>query len=238
MGEDAGEINSQWRELSGPGIPPMSEFEAHTLDRESLQEFADVTGGKAFYNRNDLDAITGEAIASGSDYYSISYTPPVQGFDGKYHSIDVKVDQPGLTLQFRKGYTSLDLAKLNNSIDPGKLSKAAGASSSLPACHQPIPRAHGPRRGPPPAKLLLAARITPPPPPPNQPRRPSKATSTLRSKPIRSSATTLSIPCPPARSRSPKTPTAPARPPSSSTSSPTPKTAPSSTSCARPPTSR
>ena len=74
-----------------------------------MQDFANNTGGKAYYDRNDLDGAIGEAIANGSDYYSLSYVPPLSKYDGKYHTIDVKVDRPGLNLTYREGYTDLDI---------------------------------------------------------------------------------------------------------------------------------
>ena len=80
-------------------------------DHESELDIANATGGVAYYNRNDLDAAVGEAIATGSDYYSLSYVPPLSKYDGKYHTIDVKVDRPGLHLQYREGYTSLDITE-------------------------------------------------------------------------------------------------------------------------------
>jgi len=83
-----------------------------TDDLWSMDELAKATGGVAYYNRNDLDAAVSEAIATGADYYSLAYVPPVSKYDGKYHTINVKVDKPGLQLQYREGYTSVDLAKL------------------------------------------------------------------------------------------------------------------------------
>jgi hypothetical protein len=78
---------------------------------------ADETGGKAYYNRNDLDAAVEEAIATGADFYSLSYIPPLTKYDGQYHTIDVEVDRPKLTLQYRPGYTSVDLTKAPESAD-------------------------------------------------------------------------------------------------------------------------
>jgi hypothetical protein len=77
----------------------------------SMQDIATSTGGVAYLNRNDIDAAIGEAIATGADYYSLSYVPPPSKYDGKYHTIDVKIDRPGLHLQYREGYTDIDLAK-------------------------------------------------------------------------------------------------------------------------------
>jgi VWFA-related protein len=80
-------------------------------EHNSLRDIADATGGVAYYNRNDLDAAIGEAIQTGEDYYSLSYVPPLSKYDGKYHTIEVKVDRPNLHLEYRAGYTSVDPAK-------------------------------------------------------------------------------------------------------------------------------
>jgi VWFA-related protein len=86
-------------------------FNAGTAEEhDSLRAMADATGGAAYFNRNDVDAAMQEAIETGADYYSLSYVPPLAGQVGKYHTIDVKVDRPGLRLQFRPGYTAVDFA--------------------------------------------------------------------------------------------------------------------------------
>jgi hypothetical protein len=79
-------------------------------EHDSLRAMADATGGEPYFNRNDLDAAMQEAIETGADYYSLAYVTPLSGHDGKYHTIDVKVDRPGLHLQFRPGYTAVDVA--------------------------------------------------------------------------------------------------------------------------------
>ena len=89
------------------GIDALGTPNLRLADQASIQDFAEATGGKAYFNRNDLDAEIGEAIATGSDYYSLSYIPPPSA-DNKYHSIKVNVDRPGVHLQYREGYTSSD----------------------------------------------------------------------------------------------------------------------------------
>jgi VWFA-related protein len=76
----------------------------------SLQEIAGNTGGKAYYDRNDLDAAIGEAIANGAHSYSLSYVPP-SSKEGKYHKVEIAVDRPGLHLQYREHYTTVDPSK-------------------------------------------------------------------------------------------------------------------------------
>lgn len=88
----------------------MEELSLLSDDYASLQDMAKATGGVAYFSRNDMDAAMGEAIATGSDYYSISYVPPLKKYDGQHHSIKVSVDRPGVRLSYREGYNSDDSA--------------------------------------------------------------------------------------------------------------------------------
>jgi len=84
-------------------------------DHYSLMVMAEATGGTPYYDRNDLDAALGEAIATGGHYYSLAYVPPLSGYDGKFHAISVRVDRPNAQLEYRRGYVSVDPAKVPSS---------------------------------------------------------------------------------------------------------------------------
>jgi len=77
----------------------------------SLDMVAEATGGIAYSETNDMATAVLRAIDNGANYYSIAYVPPSQRYDGLYHKIEVRVDQPGVTLVFRKGYYADDLSK-------------------------------------------------------------------------------------------------------------------------------
>ena len=74
----------------------------------TMETIAEQTGGKAFYNTNDLAAAAEEAIQLGSDFYTVTYTPTNQKLDTRFRNIAVKVDQPNLHLTYRNGYYALD----------------------------------------------------------------------------------------------------------------------------------
>jgi hypothetical protein len=112
---------------------------------------AENTGGVAYYNRNDIDAAMGEAIATGADYYSLSYIPPPSKYDGKYHTIEVKVDRPGLHLSYREGYTALDLAKPLPEKEAAKDTPAPDSEFHTAVDHGMIPS----------TQLLFEVRVTP-----------------------------------------------------------------------------
>lgn len=81
-----------------------------------MEAVAEGTGGAAYYNTNDLKTAVAKAIGNGSNYYSVSYVPPDLKFDGRYHSIDIEVDKPGVHLAYRKGYNADDI--LHNAVNP------------------------------------------------------------------------------------------------------------------------
>lgn len=83
----------------------------------SMEALAEATGGVAYYNTNGLKEAVGKAIANGSNFYTLSYVPPDQNFDGTYHRITVKVNVPGVHLSYRTGYYADDVA--HNEIAPG-----------------------------------------------------------------------------------------------------------------------
>jgi len=86
----------------------------------SMEDWAEKTGGAAFYNTNDLAGSLAKAVDKGANYYTLSYIPPGSEYDGRHHSIKVVVaDQPGLKLNYRDEYYA---------EDPRTMAKAPGLS--------------------------------------------------------------------------------------------------------------
>ena len=99
------------RSMSRPGRM------AATLSAESaslqathgaMQDLAERTGGKAFYNRNDIDGAIRRSMDDGSTYYILAYYPENKNWNGKFRKIHVKVDRPGINLHYRLGYYAVD----------------------------------------------------------------------------------------------------------------------------------
>jgi VWFA-related protein len=68
------------------------------------RQLAASTGGQAYYNRNDLVKEMEEATENGGSYYEMTYEPPAHEFDGKQHTITVKLTKPGYQLEYRPYY--------------------------------------------------------------------------------------------------------------------------------------
>lgn len=92
--------------MSAEGKLAEELFEAHT----NMLDIADKTGGKAYYNRNNLErALLGD-LDDGSTYYTLGYYPDNKNWDGKFRKIQVSVDRPNVKVRYRMGYFALDRA--------------------------------------------------------------------------------------------------------------------------------
>ncbi|HEY4676090.1 MAG TPA: VWA domain-containing protein, partial [Candidatus Angelobacter sp.] len=74
----------------------------------TMQEMADRTGGRAFYNTNGIDAAIRKSIEDGSTYYTLAYYPENKNWDGKFRKIHIKVNRSGVKLRYRLGYYAVD----------------------------------------------------------------------------------------------------------------------------------
>ena len=70
----------------------------------SMAILADRTGGRAFYNTNDLFKAIRTAVDDSRVTYELGYYPTNSLWDGKFHEIKVMVNKPGVSVRARKGY--------------------------------------------------------------------------------------------------------------------------------------
>jgi VWFA-related protein len=70
----------------------------------TLSEIAERTGGRAFYNTNDLKGAVGKAIADTQIIYTLGFYAQNEKVNGLYHELNVKVDRSGTELRHRRGY--------------------------------------------------------------------------------------------------------------------------------------
>ena len=107
-------------------VTSEEQFSAHT----TMNDLAERTGGKAFYNRNDVLNSINNSINDGSTYYTVGYYPDNKDWNGIFRKVQIKVDHPGAKLRYRQGYFAIDpfsYAKL----DPNKRAVDFGAALSL-----------------------------------------------------------------------------------------------------------
>ncbi|MDX2044716.1 MAG: VWA domain-containing protein [Acidobacteriota bacterium] len=75
--------------------------------KSPLTELSENTGGFLLTNINDLNGALKRVAVDLGRYYSISYVPTKQEYDGKYRTISVKLKRSGLKTQTRNGYFAL-----------------------------------------------------------------------------------------------------------------------------------
>ena len=129
--------NSGSSSMRTPGgfAKSSAKFFQQTADEHgTMNAMAQATGGKAFENTNDLARAVGQAINAGSNYYTVAYAPTNRDWNGAYRKIQVKVDKPGVTLAYRRGYYADDpVGKThqnqaqNSASDPRKYSAIRSA---------------------------------------------------------------------------------------------------------------
>ncbi|HEY7403538.1 MAG TPA: VWA domain-containing protein [Candidatus Angelobacter sp.] len=70
----------------------------------TMNTVAEQTGGKAFYNTNNIERAIRDSIEDGSTYYTLGYYPENKDWDGKFRKIAVKVNRSGTKLHYRQGF--------------------------------------------------------------------------------------------------------------------------------------
>ena len=94
----------------------MGAFRAEASERSriisDMEQIASDTGGKAYFNTNDLKSAVKKAFDDGSHYYTIVYAPTNIKMDGSYRHIDVQVTAKGkYKTAYRRGYNADDTSK-------------------------------------------------------------------------------------------------------------------------------
>lgn len=70
----------------------------------TMQQLARQTGGKAFVNANDLSGAIRRVIDDSQVSYRLAYYPTSVRGDNSFHTVTVRTNRPGLTVQCRRGY--------------------------------------------------------------------------------------------------------------------------------------
>jgi VWFA-related protein len=72
--------------------------------QEVMDTLSSDTGGKAFFDSNDFMPAFLQVQKDTSAYYAIGFHSTNPARDGKYRKLLVKIDRPGIKLEFRPGY--------------------------------------------------------------------------------------------------------------------------------------
>ena len=76
---------------------------------DAFKALAASTGGRAFFNRNDIKSAIRAAVDDGRVTYVIAYYPSHGKWDGAFRRITVKVNRPDLEVRHRAGYRAFPI---------------------------------------------------------------------------------------------------------------------------------
>lgn len=109
-------------------------FTRQAINEANLEDVASTTGGKAYYNTNDLKRVIAEVVSDGSSYYTLAYATTNKKWEGQFRSIKITVDRPDVHLQYRNGYYARNReAQEQRQISSLEQRMARAASQALPA---------------------------------------------------------------------------------------------------------
>ncbi len=140
--------------MTGPNNTVSALHNQEDVSHSSVNELAERTGGRAFYNLNDIGDAILRSMHDGATYYTLSYYPTDRNWDGRFRRIMVKVNRNGIKLRYRSGYFALNAATMGS---PGKIRAEQDAIfRQAMALDAPVS-----------TSLLFTAKVIPPSPPQN-----------------------------------------------------------------------
>ena len=93
----------------------------------TMLQLASDTGGRAFYNANDLEGSLRRALDDAHGAYVLGFYPPESAWDGRYHKLDVKVKRTDLEVRARRGYYAIE-RRVESEPERNEALKLAAAS--------------------------------------------------------------------------------------------------------------
>ena len=103
--------------------------------KAGLRVLSDDTGGETIVDTNNFSAGFQGFVRDNSTYYLLSYEPAIEHRDGKFHTLTVRVNRPGLTVRARRGYYAPEpdaKAKPDPAVAEG-LSEATAKAIRMPS---------------------------------------------------------------------------------------------------------
>jgi VWFA-related protein len=86
------------------GASLLNNMNANFASQEVMATLSSDTGGKAFFDSNDFAPAFAQVQRDSSEYYAIGFHSTDLARDGKYRRLKIKVNRPGVKLEYRPGY--------------------------------------------------------------------------------------------------------------------------------------
>jgi VWFA-related protein len=82
----------------------LNNMNANFDTQEVMSTLSTDTGGKAFFDSNDFAPAFAQVERDTSAYYAIGFRSTNPARDGKYRKLTIKINRPGVKLEYRPGY--------------------------------------------------------------------------------------------------------------------------------------
>ena len=139
----------------------LQTFSQNNADEHgTMEEMARATGGHAYVNTNGLKEAVEKAIENGSNYYTLTYSPTDQKWNGEFRKIQIKVAQSGLNLSYRRGYYAIDPNIPNAPNAQSRKGEPAAAAAAQPVAFSAMREAMM-RGAPDPTQITFAVNLRP-----------------------------------------------------------------------------
>jgi VWFA-related protein len=86
------------------GAALLNNMNANFASQEVMATLSSDTGGKAFFDSNDFAPAFARVQRDASAYYEIGFHSSNPARDGKYRKLTIKINRPGIKLEYRPGY--------------------------------------------------------------------------------------------------------------------------------------
>jgi VWFA-related protein len=82
----------------------LNNMNANFVTQEVMGTLSTDTGGKAFFDSNDFAPAFAQVQRDTSAYYAIGFHSSNPARDGRYRKLTIKINRPGVKLEYRPGY--------------------------------------------------------------------------------------------------------------------------------------
>ena len=89
-------------------VPAGAAFSSISSSQIIQDDIAKATGGHAFYSDNGVKEVLDEAVENGANYYTLTYSPSNQTYNGALRNIHIELDKKGYQLSYRRSYFAYD----------------------------------------------------------------------------------------------------------------------------------
>ncbi len=119
------------------GQSTMNDLNSNFTTQETLVTLASDTGGRAYLDSNDFSKVFRGVQDDTAMYYLLGYHSTNTSRDGKFRRITVKLNRPGLKIEYRKGYyAEADFQHSNREERDRQLTEEL--ASDLPSTDLPV----------------------------------------------------------------------------------------------------